>query len=65
MSALVQSVWATAKRPRFVEIGFSAAALIVSSGLAYELYHLLLIGNGEASPIARVILAGSIESSSP
>jgi len=58
--ALVQSVWSTAKRPRFVQVAFSAAALVVSSSLAYKLAHPLTGGSGVAASVACVIVAGSI-----
>jgi len=59
-AALVQSLWASAKRPRFVQVAFSAAALILSSSLAYEFSHLFLTGSGTESLLVRVILGGSI-----
>lgn len=59
-AALVQSLWASAKRPRLVQVAFSAAALILSSGLAYRFAHLVLAGNTTNSAAVCVILAGSI-----
>jgi hypothetical protein len=59
-AALVQSLWASAKRPRLVQVAFSAAALVLSSGLAYKFAHLVLTGSGSESPVLFVILAGSI-----
>jgi hypothetical protein len=59
-AALVQSLWASVKRPRLVQVAFSAAALLLSSGLAYEFSHLILAGSGRGSPLVCVILAGSI-----
>ena len=59
-AALVQSLWASAKRPRLVQIAFSAAALILSSSLAYKFSHLFLTGTGTESLLVGVILAGSI-----
>lgn len=59
-SALVQSLWASAKRPRFVQVAFSVAALILSSSLAYRFSHLILAGSGTESLLVSVILAGSI-----
>src|ERR1700758_2794231 len=58
-AALVQSLWASAKRPRFVQVVFSAAAVILSSSLAYEFSHLILAESGTESLLVRVILAGS------
>jgi hypothetical protein len=60
VAALVQSLWASAKRPRLVQVAFSAAALVLTSGLAYKFSHLVLAGNGSEFPVVCVILAGSI-----
>jgi hypothetical protein len=59
-AGLVQSVWASAKRPRLVQVAFSAATLILSSAVAYKLSHLLLAGNGGESSVPFVLLAGSL-----
>ena len=59
-AALVQSLWASAKRPRLVQVAFSAAALILSSALAYKFAHLVLAGSTTDSAVVCVILAGSI-----
>lgn len=60
MAALVQSLWASAKRPRLVQVAFSAAALVLSSSLAYKFAHLVLTGSTTDSAIVCVILAGSL-----
>ena len=60
VAALVQSLWASAKRPRLVQVAFSAAAVVVSSSFAYKFSHLVLVGNGPEFPVVCVILAGSI-----
>lgn len=60
MAALVQSLWASAKRPRLVQVAFSAAALVLSSSLAYKFAHLVLAGSTTDSAVVCVILAGSI-----
>ncbi|HTQ86064.1 MAG TPA: hypothetical protein VMI93_07625 [Candidatus Solibacter sp.] len=59
-AALVQSLWASAKRPRLVQVAFSAATLVVSSAAAYALSHLLLAGSGGESSVPLVLLAGSV-----
>ena len=59
VAALVQSLWA-AKRPRLVQVVFSAATLMVSSAVAYKLAHLSLGGNAGDSPVPFVLLAGSL-----
>jgi len=59
-ASLVQSLWASSKRPRLVQVVFSAAALIVSSSLAYKFAHLVLAGNDAESPVVCMILAGSV-----
>ena len=59
VAALVQSLWASAKRPRLLQVAFSAAALVLSSSLAYKFAHLVLWGSGSESPVVCVILAGS------
>jgi len=58
-AALVQSLWA-AKRPRLVQVIFSAATLMLSSAVAYKLSHLLLAANGGESSVPFVLLAGSL-----
>jgi hypothetical protein len=60
MAALVQSLWACSKPPRVAQVAFSAAALVLSSSLAYQFAHLVLTGSGSQSPVLFVILAGSI-----
>src|SRR5215831_7421761 len=59
-AALVQSLWASGKRPRLVQVAFSAATLVVSSALAYKFAHLVLAGSATDSAVVCVILAGSI-----
>jgi MASE9 protein len=59
-AALVQSLWASAKRPRLVQVAFSAAALVLSSSLAYKFAHFVLVGSATESAVVCVILAGSI-----
>jgi hypothetical protein len=59
-AALVQCLWASAKRPRLVQVAFSAAALILSSSFAYKFSHLVVAGNGAESSAVCLILAGSI-----
>src|SRR5215467_2530277 len=59
-AALVQSLWFAAKRPRLVQVAFNAAALVLTSAVAYEFAHLVLAGSGSPSPVVFVILAGSI-----
>ncbi|HKW61317.1 MAG TPA: hypothetical protein VJN89_02125 [Candidatus Acidoferrum sp.] len=60
VAALVQSLWASAKRPRLVQVTFSAAALVLSNALAYKFAHLVLAGSATDSAVVFVILAGSI-----
>jgi hypothetical protein len=60
VAALVQSLWASSKRPRLVQVAFSAAALVLSSSFAYKFSHLVLVGNGAEFSVVCVILAGSI-----
>ncbi|HEY6946878.1 MAG TPA: hypothetical protein VI431_17195 [Candidatus Acidoferrum sp.] len=60
VAALVQSLWGSTKRPRFIQVAFSTAALVLSASLAYRFSHLVLAGNGSEFPVACVILAGSI-----
>src|SRR5262249_16562010 len=57
-AALVQSFWASAKRPRLVQVAFNAAALVLSSSLAYKFAHLVLAGSATDSAVVCVILAG-------
>jgi hypothetical protein len=58
-AALVQSLW-TARRPRLVQVAFSAGALVVSASVAFEASHLLLGSGAGSSPVVLVILAGSL-----
>lgn len=59
-AALVQSLWASAKRPRLVQVAFSAATLILSSSASYVTVHLLLAPVGVQSLVAWAIVAGCI-----
>lgn len=58
-AALVQSLWA-AKHPRLIQITFSAAALVLSAAVARQASYLLFGPDALNSPIASVILAGSL-----
>ena len=60
VAASVQGLWASAKRPRPVQVAFSAATLIVSAGVAYKVSHLLITEVGVGSTIACIVLAGSL-----
>ncbi|MGC0775040.1 MAG: hypothetical protein WB543_19050 [Candidatus Acidiferrum sp.] len=57
--ALVQSWWA-AKNPRLVQVGFSAAALVLSAGAARESAYLLFGRDAAHTPVSFVILAGAL-----
>lgn len=59
VAALVQSLWA-ARRPRLVQVAFSAATLMISSAVAYKLGHLSFSTNGAGSAVPLVLLAGSL-----
>jgi len=59
-AALVQSLWASTKRPRLVQVAFSSSTLVVCSALAYKFAHLVLAGSTADSAVVCVILAGSI-----
>ena len=60
VAALVQCLWASAKRPRLVQVAFSAATLVVSASVAYQLSHLFLAGGSSPSSVPLVLLAGSL-----
>jgi hypothetical protein len=60
VSAVIQCVWRSAKRPRLVQVAFSAAALVLSISAAYQLSHLLLAQSSWDSSIGTLLLAGSI-----
>lgn len=60
LAAVIQSVWASAKRPRLVQVAFSAAALVLSAAAAYQFSHLLLKGSALESSSSVVVLAGCI-----
>jgi hypothetical protein len=59
VAAVTQCLWASFKRPRVVQVSFSAAALMISSAAAYPLAH-WLAGTAWDSSGGRVILAGCI-----
>jgi hypothetical protein len=59
VAALVQSLWA-AKRPRFVQVAFSAAALVLSASAAFQSAHFLLGLSASNSPVVFAILTGSL-----
>lgn len=60
VAALVQALWTSAKRPRLVQVAFSAASLMLSTAAAYSVSHLFVAQGGVESPIALVVLAGSV-----
>jgi len=60
VAAVIQCLWFSVKRPRLVQVSFSAAALMISTAAAYQLSHLLVTGIGWDSSIGGVILAGCI-----
>ena len=60
IAALVQSLWACAKRPRLVQVAFSAAALILSSSVAYTFCHIVHSVSGTESSVVCLILAGTM-----
>ena len=59
VAALVQSVWA-AKRLRLIQVAFSAAALVLSAGAAFQCAHFLLGLSASSSPVVFAVLAGSL-----
>jgi hypothetical protein len=59
VAALAQSLW-TAKQARLVQVTFSAAALVLSACVAYQASYLILGQSAVNSPVALVILAGSL-----
>ena len=60
VAALVQCVWASAKRLRLVQVAFSAATLVVSTAVAFKFSHLFLGSHGGQTSAPLVLLAGSI-----
>jgi hypothetical protein len=59
VAALVQSLWA-AKKPRLVQVAFSAAALVLSAIIAFQLSRFLLGSNASNSPLVFAVLAGTV-----
>jgi hypothetical protein len=59
VAALVQSLWA-ARRPRFVQVAFSTAALVLSASVAFPCAHFLLGLSATNSPFVFAIFAGSL-----
>jgi len=60
VAALVQSLWLV-KRPRLIQVAFSAAALVLSVALARFCAMLLFGPHAMNSPVALLILAGCIQ----
>jgi hypothetical protein len=59
-AALVQSFWRPKSRPRMVQVIFSAAALVVSSGFAFGAGHLIVRPFDNNNAVALVVLAGTL-----
>jgi hypothetical protein len=59
-AALVQSFWRPKSRPRMVQVVFSAAALVLSTALAFALSHLLVRPFDNNNAVAIVVLAGML-----
>jgi hypothetical protein len=59
-AALVQSFWRPKSRPRMVQVLFSAAALVVSSGFAFTAGHLIVRPFDNNNAVALVVLAGTL-----
>jgi hypothetical protein len=59
VAALVQSLWA-AKKPRLVQVAFSAAALVLSAVIAFQSSRFLLGSNASNSPLVFAVLAGTV-----
>jgi hypothetical protein len=59
VAALAQSLWA-AKRPRLIQVVFSAAVLVLSATVAFESARLLLGSGSSISPLVFAILAGTL-----
>lgn len=60
VAALVQSLWASARRPRLIQVAFSAAALILSASVGYKVSHILVSEAGIGSSVACMVVAGSL-----
>jgi hypothetical protein len=59
VAALVQSLWAV-KRPRLIQVAFSAAALVLSATVAFQSARLLLGSGSSISPLVFAMLAGTL-----
>lgn len=59
-AAIVQSIWRSKQKLRLVQIGFSAACLVVCNAMAFATSHLLLRAGNSPSPVAPMIVAGSV-----
>jgi len=59
VAALMQCLWA-AKRPRLVQVAFSASTLMLSSAVAFKLGHLFQASSSGESSVPFVLLAGSL-----
>jgi len=60
VAALIQTLWRSSKRPRLVQVTFSAAVLVVSAAAAYQISHWALAGNTWEVSSASVVLSGCI-----
>jgi hypothetical protein len=59
-AALVQSFWRPKSRPRMVQVVFSAASLVVSSGFAFTAGRLVVRPFDNNNAVALVVLAGTL-----
>ena len=59
-AALVQSFWRPKSRPRMIQVLFSAAALVVSSGFAFTAGHFIVRPLDNNNAVALVVLASTL-----
>lgn len=59
-AALLQSIWRPKQKLRLIQVAFSAAALAISSAIAYTASHYMVNALALGSVLSLVILAGAI-----
>jgi hypothetical protein len=59
-AALVQSFWRPKSRPQMLKVLFSAAALVISSALAFTASHLIVRPFDNNNVVALVVLSGTL-----
>lgn len=54
---VIQCLWHAQKRPAAIQVAFNAAAMVISSGAAYQIAHGLIADNAPYCAVARLAVA--------